>query len=71
MTKQISIANAQTGEQIVRDMTADEIAQYELGSNARAEREAKEAKAEAAKQAAQAKLAALGLTSDDLTALGL
>jgi hypothetical protein len=30
-----------------------------------------EAKAEAAKEAAQAKLAALGLTADDLKALGL
>jgi hypothetical protein len=71
MTKQISIVNAQTGEQIVRDMTADELAEYELGAVNRAERETKESETRAAKEAAQAKLAALGLTTDDLKALGL
>jgi hypothetical protein len=71
MTKQISIVNAQTGEQIVRDMTADELAEYELGANARTEREAKEAEAKAAKETATAKLLALGLTQADLIAMGL
>jgi Holliday junction resolvasome RuvABC DNA-binding subunit len=71
MTKQISIVNAQTGEQIVRDMTADELSEWELGAFNRAERETKESEALAAKEAAQAKLEALGLTTDDLKALGL
>jgi len=71
MTKQISLFNAQTGEQIVRDMTPDELTEYELGTNARTERKAKEAEAEAAKEIATNKLEALGLTADDLKALGL
>ena len=59
------------GTIVERDFTAEEKAQ-----NAKdlAELEAKEAaklKAIADKEAAQAKLAALGLTTDDLKALGL
>ena len=60
----------QEGE-IVRDMTDAEIAQYELASDDVATRAKAEADAKAAKDAAQAKLAALGLTTDDLKALGL
>jgi hypothetical protein len=49
--------------------------EYELTiekwANAQLEIKTKEAKAEAAKEAAEAKLAALGLTTDDLKALGL
>jgi hypothetical protein len=78
MTKQISIVNAQTGEQIVRDMTAAELVEYELGANARAEREAAEAQAKADKMAILAGLGlteeqakTLGLIADDLKALGL
>jgi hypothetical protein len=55
----------------VRNATADEIAQIEAHQ---AEVEARKAEAEAkatAKEAAQAKLAALGLTVEDLQALGL
>jgi hypothetical protein len=60
---------------IDRDMTEDELANYEISSSiylakAKAETEAAEAKAEA-KAAAEAKLVALGLTTDDLQALGL
>ena len=47
-------------------------AQFEAGfAQADAAKAAKEAEAIAAKEAAQAKLAALGLTADDLKALGL
>jgi hypothetical protein len=60
----------QVGE-IVRDMTEAEIAAYKLASDDVAARVKAEADAQAAKDAAQAKLAALGLTTDDLKALGL
>jgi hypothetical protein len=63
--------NVETGEAAERDMTAAELAQYEL-DKARAEAAAEaEALAVEAKQAAEAKLAALGLTVEDLKALGL
>jgi membrane protein involved in colicin uptake len=59
----------------VRDATADEIAEIELRAQNEANRQAAQiAEAEAkaqAKAAAQSKLAALGLTVEDLTALGL
>ena len=67
----IRIHNAETNEVIDREMNAAEFAQYKIDQ---AQFEAKEAEAEAkatAKAAAQAKLAALGLTVEDLTALGL
>lgn len=63
--------NIETGEAIERDMTAAEVAQF---NKDKAESQAKvdaENKAQAAKEIAQAKLAALGLTIDDLAALGL
>ena len=65
MTYQIQI------DDLVRDATADEIAAIELQ---KAELESQKAEAETkaqAKAAAQAKLAALGLTVEDLQALGL
>jgi hypothetical protein len=67
----IRIHNVETDEVIDREMTDAEFAQYEADQ---AEAEAKAAEAEAkaeAKAAAQAKLAALGLTVEDLQALGL
>ena len=67
----IKIHNAETGEIIEREMNADELKQWNKDkANAEAEL-ANETKAAAAKEAAQAKLAALGLTVDDLAALGL
>jgi len=57
-----------TGEEIVRDLTAEELAQYNLDQ---ADQLAAQEAAQAAKEAAEAKLAALGLTLDDLKALGL
>ena len=54
-----------------REMTAEEFAQYEADQVAEAARVLAKAEAEAAKAAAQAKLTALGLTVEDLQALGL
>ena len=55
----------------VREMTDEEFAVYEnTQANTLARKAEEEAKA-AAKAAAQAKLAALGLTVEDLQALGL
>lgn len=72
MTKPtIKIVNAQTGEEVIRDMNAEELAQWEIDKARSVERGAEEAAAVSAKEAAQAKLAALGLTTDDLKALGL
>jgi len=67
----IKIHNAETGEVIVRDMNAEELAQLaEDQANAEKEQQAYE-EAQAKREAALAKLVALGLTADDLTALGL
>ena len=63
--------NDKTKQVIERDMTAEELAQYEKDKADAANAAAKQAQAKAAKEAAQAKLAALGLTTDDLKALGL
>ena len=55
----------------IREMTAEELAVYQLTIDEKTTRETEtEAKAQA-KVAAQAKLAALGLTVEDLQALGL
>lgn len=65
------IVDTITGQETWRDYTSEEIAQVE---KAQAEAEAKaQAEAEAAtkKAIAEAKLAALGLTLEDLRALGL
>ena len=68
---QIKEYNCKTQEEIIRDATDAEIAQMELDAANAATRKAEtEAKAQA-KAAAEGKLAALGLTTDDLRALGL
>lgn len=60
--------NCETGEITLRDLTAKEIADREkIGAQQLAEKTA----AIEAKAIAQAKLAALGLTIEDLRALGL
>lgn len=65
----ITIVNSETGEQITREMTAEEIAEMEAidaaNASIRAEADAKEA----ARQSALEKLAALGLTADEITAI--
>ena len=72
MTKpQITEYNCETGIEIIRDATNAEITQM---AKDKAEADASEAKAEAkaqAKAAAEGKLTALGLTTNDLRALGL
>ncbi len=63
--------NVATGEVIVRDMTEAEMAQIEIDkAEIQVAKKAAEA-AQLAKENAQAKLEALGLTGDDLKALGL
>ena len=67
----IRIHNSQTDQVIDREMTAAEFKIYEADQ---AEQLVKQAEAEAkaiAKLAAEGKLAALGLTTDDLRTLGL
>ena len=68
---QIKEYNCETQEEIIRDATDAEIAQM---AKDKAESDARKTEAEAkaqAKVAAEGKLAALGLTTDDLRALGL
>jgi hypothetical protein len=70
MTKQIAIFNAETGEQIVRDMTKDELAAFTAEAAAYAEAEADreaEATAKAANKAAL--LVKLGITADEAALL--
>jgi hypothetical protein len=68
---EIKIVNCTTGEEIIRNATEDEIDNLEK-SQADGQRQKAEKEARAlAKAAAQAKLAALGLTVEDLQALGL
>jgi hypothetical protein len=65
--------NCETGEVVERPLTAEEISQREAdaeaAAEAQAEREAAEAAAATAKASAEAKLAALGLTADEIAAL--
>ena len=72
MTTAIEI-NCETGEVIERPLTAEEIAANEAAAaQAEADRLAREAEAaavQAAKEAGQAKLAALGLTPEEIAAL--
>jgi hypothetical protein len=65
--------NCETGEVTERPLTAEEIAANEAAqAQAEADRVAREAEAtatQAAKESAQAKLAALGLTANEIAAL--
>jgi len=70
-TPQIKIVNAEIGEEVIRDMNEAELAQWEADKAEADQKAALQAEAIAAKEAAQAKLAILGLTTDDLKALGL
>jgi hypothetical protein len=64
----IKIVDAQTGEEIERPMTDAEFQAWDLGNKTY---EQKQQEAAANKAAAEAKLEALGLSVDDLKALGL
>jgi multidrug efflux pump subunit AcrA (membrane-fusion protein) len=67
--------NVETGEIATIELTANEIAELEKEEAIRVAKEKEMASIESAKasakEAAQAKLAALGLSTDDLKALGL
>ena len=67
------VVDCSTGIQEIIELTDEEIAQMEVDrANADADRTVREAEAEAkaaAKAAAQAKLAALGLTAEEIAAL--
>ena len=67
----ISIHNVETNEVETREMNAEELAQFLADQEAEKAIMAKQSEAVAAKATAQAKLEALGLTTDDLKALGL
>ena len=72
MTKpMVRIHDVSTDTITDREMTDEEFAQYEENQTASAAAIAAEDQALAAKVAAQAKLTTLGLTVEDLQALGL
>lgn len=63
--------DAITGEATIRDMDAAELLQIKQLQEARKSEEAELENEALLKEQAEAKLAVLGLTSDDLRALGL
>jgi hypothetical protein len=70
-TPQVKIVNAETGIEIVRDADEGELAQMQKDAQEAILLEKALEDRKAAKATAEAKLAALGLTADDLKALGL
>jgi hypothetical protein len=71
----IKIINAETGEEVEREMTDEEQAsrnlQVETYLADKAKKDTEAAAIQVLKEAAEAKLAVLGLTTEDLRALGL
>jgi hypothetical protein len=67
----IKIHNAETGEVVEREMNADELEKLEKVQTEAAKRAEFLAAQAEKKAAAEAKLEGLGLTADDLKALGL
>jgi hypothetical protein len=67
----ITIHNVETGEVEIREMNETELLEAAAEKVANDVIKDAQAEAEAAKESAKAKLAALGLTTDDLKALGL
>jgi hypothetical protein len=67
----IRIHNVELNEIIDREMNDEEFAIYQADQAASTLEKTKAQEAAAKKAAAEAKLAALGLTADDLKALGL
>lgn len=65
----ITIHNCETQEIIEREMTDEEFFQYEIDQKDSLGIQAKIKIEKAAKASAQAKLAALGLTPDEVTAI--
>ncbi len=66
MTPEIGIYDHTTGENLVREMTKDELAEYKAGLQATAKAEAAQAKAEADKAALLVKL---GITAQEAALL--
>ena len=67
----ITVKDLATGEMYERDMTAEENEAWLNDIKNAKDKEAAEAEAQAKKAAAEAKLEALGLTPEDLKALGI
>jgi hypothetical protein len=67
----IRIHNTELNEVIDREMTDDEFAKYQADQALWVAEKAERASTLTAREAAQAKLAELGLTVEDLQALGL
>ena len=67
----VKFFDVETSEEIIREMNDEEYAVHLTLVKKVEDDLAKVNEAQAAKSAAEAKLAALGLTSDDLKALGL
>lgn len=71
----IKIVNVETGEEVEREMTEQEAAKWFIEQELEQERLTKESMEKEAKEeaiaSAKAKLAALGITTEDLKALGL
>ena len=63
--------NIETGEIVVRDMTPEELNLKEMLKKATIEEDAIKMSKNEKRQTALAKLETLGLTTDDLSALGL
>jgi hypothetical protein len=67
----IRIHNVETDEIVDREMNDAEFTKYQAEQELEAQRQTEAEAKSATKAAAQAKLAALGLTVEDLQALGL
>jgi len=67
------VINCETGEREIIPLTAEEIAEREAlaiqAAQEQAEREAAEAQRQASKESAKAKLAALGLSDEEIIAI--
>tara|TARA_R110000822_G_scaffold23423_3_gene72478 strand:- start:47 stop:265 length:219 start_codon:yes stop_codon:yes gene_type:complete len=70
MTKlQVKIHNASTGEEETREMNSKEIAIYEARKQESLESDRQKAEAQALRDSANEKLAALGLTPEEIAAI--
>jgi len=65
----IKIVDVSTGEELEREMSSEEFAQYKLDLSQHQAKEAEKAAKEAARQTALEKLAALGLTPEEISAI--
>jgi len=70
MTNPITaIINASTGEEILREMSAEELAQWEAQNANEESMRKEEAAKQAARQSALEKLSALGLSPEEISAI--